>query len=136
MDRAVRFQRRRERAQSRLGIDQVVQHAGADDEIETSSQRRGSLDRPLLDVKVGQTVLALQLLGLLEAGGTDVDADDVRLRTTNGVLRRLPRTASGNKDVEVRTELAIRPDEMEFGTRAVGTTPLVARAIEVLDGRR
>jgi hypothetical protein len=42
--RAIRFQHRAERAQSRIGIDEMVQHAGANDEVETAVQVAGVLD--------------------------------------------------------------------------------------------
>ena len=67
-----------------IGIGEMMQHAGADDEIEAAIQRLDILDRQLPQLEVRQVLLALQLLGVVEARGADVDADDARVGPGGG----------------------------------------------------
>ena len=74
--RAVGLQHVAQRAQPRIGISEVVQHARAHDQVERRFQLADALDRQLVHLEVGQLVLAPQLFGAAHAGGAEVDADD------------------------------------------------------------
>ena len=54
-------------AQPRVRVGQVVQHAGADDLVEAAAQLAHPLDGQLMDLQIGQVVLALERLGVAHA---------------------------------------------------------------------
>ena len=88
-----------------------------------------------MSLEIGQVVFRNELAGVLQAGRADVDAYDVRLRPAERVLRSLPRTATGDENVQIAAERLLRPEEMVLGAGAIRVAPLVSRAIEILDRR-
>ena len=90
----------------------MMQHASAHDQIEAAFQLSGAFDwqRPYLEIR--QVVLPLELLGVIEAGGADVNADNARLGPADRIFGGLPSSTSRNKDIQVRTVWPVRPEQM------------------------
>ena len=86
-----------------------MQHASGDDQIEVLVQVARALDRQLPNFEVRQVVLLLQRFGVLETRRADIDSDDARARMTKCELRGLPRSASGNEDIEVGAIFLVGP---------------------------
>src|SRR5262245_52635302 len=114
----------------------MVKDARAHDQIERTVQHAGAFDRQWLDLEIRQAVLLLELLRVLDARHADVDADDPGVRPAERVLGSLPRAASGDQDVEVATIRRAGPQQVILGPKSIRIPPLVARAIQILDGRR
>src|SRR5215469_15716446 len=88
-----------------------------------------------MDVQVVELVLALQLLGVLNAGCAEIDAGDVSGRPANGIFCGLRGAAAGN---EYRVVLAVRsrgPEEMKISPAPFALLPTPPIGIEVIDGR-
>src|SRR5262245_23038225 len=113
----------------------MVQDAGGDDEIETPAQIADLFDRQLMKVEIRERVLALQIIGVREARGADVDARHARAWTARRVLGRLKRAATGDEDLEILPERHRRPEQMEVDA-ALLFVPERALAIERADRRR
>ena len=113
----------------------MVQHTRAHDQIESPMQFTGAFERQLPDVEIREVVTSFQRLGVIDARRADVDTDDARLGTAQGVFRRLPGAAAGDEDVEVGAIRPIGPQQVVLGTTAVLIAPLVAGAIEIVYGR-
>ena len=68
-------------AEAPVRIREVVEHAGADDLIEGLAQiAHRALERELVNLEVVEPVLSLELLGVANAGGAEVDAGHPRRR--------------------------------------------------------
>src|SRR5215469_7401388 len=88
-----------------------------------------------MDVQVVELVLALQLLGVLNAGCAEIDAGDVSGRPANGIFCGLRGAAAGN---EYRVVLAVRsrgPEEMKISPAPFAVLPPPPIGVEVIDGR-
>src|SRR4029434_2437948 len=114
----------------------MVQHTGADDQIEAPLHCTHSLDRAVHGLEVGQSVLLSQLLRVFEARRADVDADNVRLRPAESVLRRLPCAAAGDQNMEIGAIRRVGPEQVMLGPMTIGILPFLSRPIEVGDGWR
>ena len=134
--RTLRFQDRGQRTQARIGIGQMMQDTSGHNQVERALQFTDALDRQLPEVQVRQPVLQFELVRVLDARRADVDADDESVWPAQRVPRGLPRSAAGNEDVEIGAIRCSRPEEVMLGAMTIGIAPLVARAIEVVDGRR
>ena len=130
---AVRFQHGAKRPQSSIRIGEVMQHTRAHNQIESPIQIAGAFDRPLPDLEIREVVLLLQLLGVIDARRADVDADDARVGPAESVLRRLPRAASGDEDVQT-PGTTVGPEQW-YSARGGSRAPLVAGPIGLSRGR-
>src|SRR5262245_530113 len=113
----------------------MMERADADDQIERPLHLRRLFNRQRTDVEIRQVVLALEFLRVLDARGTDVDADNVRIRMTEGVLGGLPGSATGDKNVQVCVVGPAGPQQVIFSATMIQVLPLITRAIEGVDRR-
>src|SRR4051794_36918084 len=112
-----------------------MQHARRDDQIKAPVEVARALDRQLPRFEVRQFILLLQRFGVLETRRADIDGNDARAGMTECELRRLPRSASGNQNVEVRAVFFARPKQMKLGAVDVRVLPQSNSAIEILEWR-
>src|SRR6185369_7722447 len=73
---------------------------------------------------------------MLDTCRADIDGGHACGGMTDRVLRRLPRPTTRDKDVQIGTIFAVRPQQMMFGTMNILIEPHLARAIEILYRRR
>jgi hypothetical protein len=114
----------------------MMQHAGTDNLIEALPKIAHLLERQLVDLKIVEFVLALQLLGMSYACGTKVDAGDMSRGPADSVSGRLRGAAAGD---EYRVVLAVRPcrpEEMEIRATELKVLPSLPIGFEVIYGRR
>src|ERR1700752_1181444 len=95
---AIGFQCGPQRTQTRVGIGEVMQYASADNQIEAMVQFCCALDRQLPRFKIRDVVFLFQSFGVLETRRTDVDTDYTVGGMTERVLRRLPRSTTGDEN--------------------------------------
>ena len=76
VDRALGPQHGSKRTQTCVRIGKMVKHTGTHDQIEAALQLAGAFDRQLPGLEIGEVVLPLQLLGVIDTRRADVDADD------------------------------------------------------------
>ena len=134
--RAVGLQHVTQRAQPRIGICEVVQHACAHDQVERRFQLTDTLDRQLMHLEVGQLVSAPEVLGAAHAGGAEVDADDACRRRASGMLGRLRRAAACNEDRALFGVRPVGPEHVKVGAPAVAVLPALPVVVERFDRRR
>ena len=79
--------------------------------------------------------LLLQRFRVLEARRADIDGDDARAGMTECEFRGLPRSASGNEDIEVSAIFLVGPKQVKLGAVDIQVLPHIASAIEVLKRR-
>src|ERR1700733_3710229 len=106
-------------AQPKIRVGQVMEHAGADDEIEILAQLAHPLDRQLMQRQVGEFVLALQTTCVPQTRLADIDAGDARSRLTEWVSSRLRSSAAGYQNLLVADWSAGRPCPMEQRSAAL-----------------
>src|SRR4029453_4529305 len=87
-------------------------------------------------LEVRQSVLPSQLLRVFEARRADVDADNVRLRPAESVVRPLPGAAAGDQNIEIGAIRRVGPEQVMLGPMTIGILPFLSRPIEVGDGWR
>ena len=104
--------------QPRIGVGQMVQHAGADHVVEALAEFGGALHGKLAHLEVGERVLALQLLRERDALGADVDPDDLGAGPAQRIVGGLGGAAAGDQYAAVVAVGLGRPEEM--GIRRVG----------------
>ena len=126
-------QNRTQRAQTRLGIYEMMEHACRHYEIEAVVQVGGILDRQLPNFEVRQLVLLLECLGVPQTGRTDIDGDDTGSRMTERKLCSLPRSTSGNENVKVGAIFPVGPEQMIFGAMNILVLPHVTSAFEIFE---
>ena len=85
--RAVRSQDIAKRAKTFVRVGQVMQHAGANHQIEGSTEFGDALDRELVQFEILQIVLALKIAGVAKARVAYVDRRDSSI----GLAERVPR---------------------------------------------
>ena len=107
-----------QRAQACIGVEKVVEHAGADDVFEGFTEFGRVFQRKLTHFQVVECVSALQALRECDALCTDIDADDLRARPAHGVMGGLSGAAPGNEDAAVVPIRLVGPEEMRFGAPA------------------
>ena len=100
------------------------------------SSEADALDRKLTDLEIREVVLALQLRSVIQAGGADVNADDAGIGAAERILGGLPRSASGDEDIQVGAIRSFGPQQVVLGAMAILVLPLVTSAIQVGDGGR
>lgn len=66
-------------------------------------------ERHLVKLEICQIVLLLQLLGVLNARGADIDADHPGLGAAHRVLGGLPRATSSDEDIQRRAIRLVGP---------------------------
>ena len=132
---AVRRQHLAQRAQPGVGIGQVVQHAGADDVVETLAEFAGAFDGELSNLEIVELVFALELQLVRDAVFADVDSDDACPRPADGVVRGLRRAAAGDENAAIVAIGLVRPEEMRVGAPAIAV-PGAPVGIEIVDRRR
>src|SRR5262245_38272686 len=123
-------------AQSALCVRTMVQHASADDQVESTAHEGAAFARQLLRLEIAQIVSALHARRVVEARRADVDADDASAGPAEGVLGGLPGAAPRDEDVQIRAVHAARPEQVVLGPVAVRLLPFVTGPVEVLDRRR
>ena len=117
--RAVRREHVAQRAQPRVGIGQVMQHAGADDVFEGSPEFGGVARRQLAHLEVLEVVLALEFLREARCSFALTSMPTtLRVRPAHRVVRGLRRAAAGDQDAAVVAIRFVRPEEMRFGAPA------------------
>ena len=137
VDGAVRRQHLPQGGQPRRRVGQVVQHARADDLVESAAQLAGPLDRQLVDLQIGKAVFAFERLGVADARRADVDADHVAMPgSAQGMLGRLRGPAAGDQHLQVRAVGCLRPVQVEIGAAPALVLPAPAIAVEVVNRRR
>ena len=101
--------------QARVGVGEMMEHAGADDLIEGRPQLADALDGELADLEIVELVLSLELLGVADAGRAEVDARHPGRRPAQGVLGRLRGPAAGDQDRVVLAVGLRGPEQMIVG---------------------
>ena len=114
----------------------MMQHASADNHIELLVQLGGILDRQLPRFEIGQVVLPLQRVSVLETGRGDVDANDAGAGMSERELCGLPRSAAGHEDFKIGAVLFVGPQQMVLRAMDVFVLPQIANPIEIFQWRR
>jgi hypothetical protein len=110
----------------------MVQDSGADDVLERSLKLAGPFDRKLVYFKVIEPVSGFQLSGERYAFRADVNAYDLRVRPTNGIVRGLDGAAAGYEDAAIAAVCLVRPKKMGLRAAArVVPSPAVSCQIAV-----
>ena len=87
--------------QPRIGVGQVVQHAGADHVVEALAEFGRALNGEQAHLEVGERVFAFQPLGERDALCADVDPDDLGARPAHRIVGGLSGAAAGHQDAPV-----------------------------------
>jgi hypothetical protein len=107
--RALGSQHRAERAQTRSGIDEMMEHPSTNDVVEDLAQVVGVFERQLPRFEIRQVVLPLQRLSVLETCWADINANHAGSGMTERVLCGLPCPTSRHENIEIRTVFLVRP---------------------------
>src|SRR6266576_3890393 len=95
-----------------------------------------ALDRQLVDLKVGQTVLALEFRRAADTRCADVDACDLSRGPAQRMLGRLRRPAAGDEDGLVFPIRSGRPQQMIFRAPSWLVLPEESIFFQIIGGRR
>jgi hypothetical protein len=114
----------------------MMQHARADDEIKATARLGYVFNRHPPCFEIRQVVFSLQSFRVIEARRADVDAGHVCAGVTECVLGRLPRSASGHKNVQIAAVRLARPQQVIFSAMAILVPPLVASTIQIFNRGR
>ena len=114
----------------------MVQNARAHDLVERHRQVADPIDRQLMDLEIGQVVLALEIFRVPDARRTEVDPDDPGRGTAGGVLRRLRCSAAGDENRALFRVGLVRPEQVEVRAASVGVLPAPPIVIEIVDRPR
>jgi hypothetical protein len=102
-----------QRLQSRIGVGQVAQHAGADNVLETVTQLRCALYRKLVNLEIVEAVLVLSasVLSMLVV----LTSIPARVRPAQSVLGRLGGATAGDQHAAVIAVGLVGPEEVGIG---------------------
>lgn len=114
----------------------MVQHARANDKVETLAQVADVLDWQLPRFEIRQVVLLLVRFRVLETSRADVDGSHVRRGMAKCVLCGLPRSTSSVQNIEIGAIRFVRPHQMVLGMMDVLVLPKITSTIEILNRRR
>ena len=89
MHRPVRVEHVAQYPERRLRVREMVQNARTYDLVERHLQVADPIDRQLMDLEIGQVVLAPEILRVPHARRAEIDPDHTGRRATRGVLRCL-----------------------------------------------
>ena len=120
---------------TRVGVGQMVQHAGADDVLEALTEFGGTLHGELAHLEVGERVLLLQPLREREALGADIDPDDLGAGPAQSIVGGLGSAAARDQYAAVVAVRLGRPEEMRVGASAPIVPGLTVR-LQVIHRRR
>ena len=132
MHRAVRVEHVAQTPEGRLRVGEMVQNARAHDLVEGQTQLADALDRQLVDLEIGQAVLAPEILRVPHARRTEVDPDHPDRRTARGVLRRLRGSAAGDEDCPLFGVRLVRPEQMKVRPASVRVLPPPPVVVEIV----
>jgi hypothetical protein len=125
-----------ERSQPRSRIGEVVEHARADDVVESATERRDLLDGELMKFEIGEPVALAQASCRLKTRRADVDAGDVRAGIAGRVASGLRCATSGDEDLVIVAIRAGWPQSSMFDSPAGAVAPCLDVGIEITDGWR
>ena len=77
-------------------VRHVMEHTGADDQVEGARQFAGILDREMMELEVIQIVFALKIKRVTQARFAYVDRGDPRIRLAERIPGCLRRAAAGH----------------------------------------
>ena len=100
-----------------------------------SSQLACPLDGQSVDLEIIQFVFSFELLSTAHARSAKVDACNLRLGPTQGMLCRLGRTAAGNQNGKLFPKRSGRPEQMIIRAAAQPILPEASILIEALHRR-
>ena len=123
-------------AQAGRGVLEVVQHPGADHEVERLAERADLLDRQAQHLEVVHTPTLGQGTRVLDAGRTHVDADDACAGVAQRVAHRLRSAAAGHEHRFDRCLRSGRPDEVVRDPARPGIVGWAVGCSGVADRRR
>ena len=130
---AVRFEHAAQSAEPRVGIREMMEHAGTHDLIEARLQFARPLDGKLADLEIVQVVFPLELLRTAHAGCAEVDAGHLSRRPAQGMLGRLRGPAAGNEDGVIFPVRSGGPEEMIVRAASLPVLPEPAIVVEAVD---
>jgi hypothetical protein len=91
--------------------------------IEAHPQLIYALDRKLVDLKILQIVLFLELLSVAHTGRTAIDAGDLSVRPSQRMFGCLRCPTSGDKDTLVFPINVTRPKQVKVGSPPLAILP-------------
>src|SRR5271163_4279447 len=134
--RAVRSEDIAERAKTFVRVGQVMQHAGANHQIERSTKFGDALDRELMQFEIFKIVLALKIPGVAQARVADVDRRNSRIGLAERIFRGLRSTAASDQDLLVFTWSLVGPYQVELGSATERILVQVDMLVQIGERRR
>ena len=120
----------------RHGVREMVENARTHNLVERHLQLADTIDRQLMDLEIGQVVLAPEILCVPHARRAEVDSDNPRRRTARGVFRRLRCSAAGDENrARFRVRL-LRPEKVKVCAASVLVLPAPLIIVEIVDRPR
>src|SRR5262245_51152090 len=110
----------------------MVQHASTDDQVEALVQLGGVFDGQLTCYEIRQVVLPLQRLSVLETGRADINTNHAGVGMTERILCGLPRSTSGDEDIQIGAVFLVRPMQMVLGAIGILGLPCVTKTIQII----
>ncbi len=135
MERTSRLEHVVQGPKPRIGVGQMVQHAGADHVLEALAEFGDALHGELAHIKVGERVFALQPLRERDAVSADVDPDDLGAGPAQRIVGGLGGAAAGHQYSPVFAVGLGGPEEMVFGASAP-VIPGLTVGLQVVHARR
>jgi hypothetical protein len=114
----------------------MMQDSGADDPVVRSIEGVDAIDGKLMNLKVGQVMFALKLLGASNTRCAEINTSDLSAGPTQRVLCGLRRSAAGDKNGIIFAIWLVGPKEMMLRTAPILVLPEPAIVFEIVDGRR
>jgi hypothetical protein len=136
MHRPIRFEHASQRFEPCIRVHKMMENPGAHNLIKARLQISDPLDGELVDLEVLQVVIPLELLSMAHTRCAEVDAGNMGLRPTQGMLGRLGCPAPGNQD---RSRFAIgpgRPKQMIVPAESLWILPELPVFVEAIDRPR
>ena len=119
-----------------IRVGQVMQHSGADHQVEGAANLPDALDRELMQFEILQIVLALKIARVAKARVADVDRRDSSIGLAERIPRGLRRAAASDQDFLVSSRLLGGPDQMELGSATVRVLVEVAMFVQTRERGR
>src|SRR5271156_5871787 len=113
----------------------MMQHSGADHVFKAMPQFGGAFHRKLAHLEVIQLVFALELLGALDTGGTDIDPGDRCTRPRQRVLGGLRSAAAGDQNAPIVAIGFSRPEQASIRAPSI-VVPTGFMTLEAVNRRR
>jgi hypothetical protein len=125
-----------QRAEARVGVAQMVEHACANDLVERLAKLADALDRKPVELQISYVVFVLKIARMAQACFAEVDRRHARFGLHKRVPRGLRRSASSDQDRSIWAWLLQRPQQQGLRAPPAWIAVALKQPIEAGDGRR